>query len=55
MSTLHEADQCTFFIVSHSVLIRMRIVSDKSRKNQNTRILCSVTFSENHSIYEIKW
>jgi len=43
MSALHE-DQHTFFIISHSVLIRMGIASDKSRKSQNTHILCSVTF-----------
>ena len=29
MGTLHE-DQYTFFIVSHSVLLRMRNVSDKT-------------------------
>jgi transposase len=35
MGTLHE-DQYIFFIISHSVLLRMRTVSDKScRENQN--------------------
>jgi len=32
MGTLHE-DQCTFFILSHLVLLRMRNVSDKSCTN----------------------
>ena len=55
MSALHE-DQRTFLIISHSVLITMGTVSDKSRKRQNTHILCSVTFFfENHFICEIKW
>ena len=40
--TLHE-DQCTFFITSRSVLLRMRNVSDKSCRVIKTRILCSVT------------
>ena len=34
--SLHE-DQNTFFIISHSVLLRMKNISDKScRENQNT-------------------
>ena len=34
--TLHE-DKYTFLIISHSILLRMRNVSDKtSRENQNT-------------------
>jgi hypothetical protein len=42
-STLHE-DLCTCVIVSRWILVRMRNVSDKScRENQNT-LLCSVTF-----------
>jgi len=39
MDTLHE-DQYTYLITSHSVLFRMRKVSDKScRKNQNTHFV----------------
>ena len=34
----------TFFIISRSVLLRMRNVSDKSRRENQTGILCSVTF-----------
>jgi len=42
--TLHE-DQYTFLITSHSVLLRMRNVSDKScRENQNTRFVFSNFF-----------
>jgi len=42
--SLHE-DQYTFFIVSRSVLLRMRNVSDKScRENQNTQFLFNTFF-----------
>jgi hypothetical protein len=44
--TLYE-DQYIFFIVSRSVLLRMRNVSDKS--------CCSITVFENHPINEILW
>jgi len=43
MGTLHE-DQCTFLILSHLVLTRMRSVSDKHRENQNTHIMSSNFF-----------
>jgi len=35
MGYLRE-DQYTFMIISRSVLLRMKIVSDKHRENQNT-------------------
>jgi hypothetical protein len=42
--TLHE-DQCTFFIISRSFLLRMRNISDKScRENQNTHFVFSNFF-----------
>jgi hypothetical protein len=42
--TLRE-DQYTFFIISHSVLLRMRNVSDKScRENQNTHFVFNKCF-----------
>jgi hypothetical protein len=42
--TLHE-DLCTFMIVSRSILLRMKNISDKScRENQNTHFI-SITFS----------
>ena len=42
--TLHE-DQCTFFIVSRSFLLRVRNISDKSsRENQNTHFVFSNFF-----------
>jgi hypothetical protein len=46
----------TFMVISRSVLLRMRNVSDKScRDIQNTH-LCSATFcSENRAVYEIMW
>ena len=54
MGTLRE-DQCTFMI-SRSVLLRMRNVADKScTQNQTTRFIFSYVFffSENRAIYEI--
>jgi len=52
--TLHE-DQYTFFlIISHSVLLRMRNVSDKScRENQNTNFVFRNFFYR--TVYEIMW
>jgi hypothetical protein len=46
---LHE-DRYTFFIVSRSVLLRMKNISDKScRENQNTHfILCNVFRKSSH-------
>jgi len=41
--TLHE-DHCTFFIVSRSVLHRMRNVSDKVAEEIKTHILYSIIF-----------
>jgi len=38
-ATLQE-DQCTYMIISHSVFLRMRNVSDKNcRENQNTHFI----------------
>jgi len=40
---------------SHSVLLRVRNVSDKGRKENKTHILCRITFfSENRAVYGIK-
>ena len=55
--TLHE-DRYTFFIISRSVLLRMRNVSDTIFEKIKTHILYSVTFfllSENRAVYEIMW
>jgi len=50
--TLHE-DQYTFFVISRSVIPRMKNVSDKSRReNRNTHFFSS---SENRAVYEIIW
>jgi hypothetical protein len=56
MGTLHE-DICTFMMTSHSVLLRMRDVSDKScRENQNTHLMLNnFFFFESHAVYEILW
>jgi len=44
----------TFYIISHSVLLRMRNVADKSRReNWNTRYVEQLFL--NHVIYEIMW
>ena len=42
-------------IISHSVIFRMKNISDKSRENQNTHFMFNNSFSENHAIYEIMW
>jgi hypothetical protein len=41
-------------IISRSFLLRMRNISDKSYRVK-TRHLCSITFFENHAVYEIMW
>ena len=52
--TLYE-DQYTFLIISHSVLLRMRNVSEKGwRENRNTHFM-SNNFLKNHAFYEIMW
>jgi len=55
MGTLLE-DQYTFLIISPTVFIRMRNVSDKNVDKIKTRILCSITlFFLTQAIYEIMW
>jgi len=55
MGTLHE-DQYTFLIICHSVLLRMRNISDKFVENIKTHILCSISPPlESHAIYEMMW
>jgi hypothetical protein len=54
MGTLHEY-KYTFLIISHSVLLGMKNLSDKScRENQNTHFMFN-TFFFNHAVYEIMW
>jgi hypothetical protein len=50
--TLHE-NQYTFLIISRSVLIRMRHISDKiCRENQNTHfVFMNFSFFENHTVW----
>jgi len=54
MGTLHE-DQCSFFIISRSFLLRMANVSDKTSQKNKTHILCSISLFENRAAYEIVW
>jgi hypothetical protein len=52
--TLHE-DECTFSITSHSLLPRMRNVSDKiCRANQYT-FYVQFLFFDKSAVYEIMW
>ena len=52
--TSHE-DQHTFLIISHSFLLIMRNVSDKScRENQNTHFRFD-NFFLNRTVYEKMW
>jgi hypothetical protein len=56
MGTSHK-DQCTFMIISRSVLLRIRKGSDENfTGNQNTHfIFNNVFFFENRAVYEIMW
>jgi hypothetical protein len=55
MGTLHE-DVCTFMIIPHSFLDRMKNVLDKScRENENTQVMFNNFFFENSAFYEIMW
>jgi hypothetical protein len=54
-STLRE-EQYTFSIISLSVLLRMRNISEKHFRENETPISCSITFFfENSAICEIMW
>jgi hypothetical protein len=54
--TLHE-DQYTFLIVFRTVLLRMRNISDKNWRENQTHIthIFNNDFPENRAIYGIKW
>ena len=45
-----ETDICTFMVISGSVLLRMRNISDRSCKENKKSIL---TFFENLAVYKI--
>jgi len=49
MDNLHD-DKYTFLIISRSILLRIKNVSDKVVENIKTRILCSITFFKNHAV-----
>jgi len=49
---LHDA-QYTFFIISRSVLLRMRNVSDKTRReNQNTRFMSNNLSQKSYRLWD---
>jgi len=53
--TLRE-DLSKITTASRSILLRMRNVSDKSRReSQNTHFMFNNFFSENRVVYEIMW
>ena len=55
MGTLHE-DKYTFLIISRSVLLRMRNVSDKFfTEHQSTHFTFNNFFLENPTFYETTW
>jgi len=55
MGTLHE-NLSTFMIISHSVLLRVRNVLDKScRENQNTHFMLNNFIFRSRAIYVIMW
>ena len=46
----------TFVIISRSVILRTKHVSDKScTENQNTHFVFNNVFFENRAVYEIVW
>jgi len=55
--TLYLKTNIHFWIISASVLLRMKNVWDKScRENQNTRCVFNYSFfSENRALWEIMW
>jgi hypothetical protein len=53
VGTLNE-DQYSFWIISHSVLLRMRSVSDKSCRDNRKHFMFS-NFFGHPAIYEIMW
>ena len=55
IGTIHE-DRYTFLFISPSVFLRMKIISDRScRENQITHFVFSNVFSEKRVVYEIMW
>jgi len=47
---------CVYLIISHSVLVQMRNVSDEScRENRNAHFVFSNFFSKIHAVYEKMW
>ena len=51
-----EEDLSAFVTISHSILLRMGNVTDKScSEYQNTHFMFNNFFSENRAIYERKW
>ena len=53
MDTVLQTDICTFMVISHSFLLRMRNVSGKScRENQNT-FYAQYVFPENRSVCDV--
>jgi len=55
MGTLHW-EQHMFMIISHSVLLRMRNVSDiNCAANQSTHVISNNFHSEYSAVYEIMW
>jgi hypothetical protein len=51
---LHE-DQYTFLIISRSVVLRMRNVSDGSCREKTRTILYSLALFEDRAVCEIVW
>jgi hypothetical protein len=55
MGTLRE-DICTFMIIYRSLLLKMRNVSDKlCRENQSTLFMFNNILSGNYTVFETMW
>jgi hypothetical protein len=51
--TLHK-DLCTFMIISRALLLRVRNVLDRSRReNHKTHFVCNIFLSDNRAMYGI--
>jgi hypothetical protein len=54
MGILHH-DLATFMIGASTILLKIRNSPEKNCRENQTNILCSLTFSENRAVYKIMW
>jgi len=54
MDNWHE-DRCTFMIISHSILLRVKNISDKGPREKTHGLIWIFFPPKNRAIYEITW